>query len=102
MDRSQGQTVASPGRAADNVAHRIGAPLAAPLRSARKIHDRGLDMAQIGGETNVILLGWTQQYLRSLVEQETPDSILAAAWDEFYRVYDGLMRRFAMARGLAG
>jgi RNA polymerase sigma factor (sigma-70 family) len=59
-------------------------------------------VAQIGGETNVILLGWTQQYLRSLVEQETPDSMLAAAWDEFYRVYDGLMRRFAMARGLSG
>ena len=53
-------------------------------------------MAHIGGETNVVLLGWTQQYLRSLVEQETPDSMLAAAWDEFYRVYDGLMRRFAI------
>jgi RNA polymerase sigma factor (sigma-70 family) len=57
---------------------------------------------EIGGATNVILLGWTQQYLRALVEQETPDSMLAAAWDEFYRVYDGLMRRFAIARGLVG
>ena len=28
--------------------------------------------------------------------------MLAAAWDEFYRVYDGLMRRFAIARGLVG
>jgi RNA polymerase sigma factor (sigma-70 family) len=59
-------------------------------------------VAQIGQETNVLLLGWTQEYLRSLVEQETPDSMLAAAWDEFYRVYDGLMRRFAFARGLNG
>jgi len=49
-----------------------------------------------------MLLGWTQQYLRARVEEETPDSMLAAAWDEFYRVYDGLMRRFAIARGLVG
>src|SRR5579872_6417858 len=55
-----------------------------------------------GTKTNVILLGWTQEYLRTLLAEESPDSVLAAAWDEFYRVYDSLMRRFAMARGLSG
>lgn len=55
-----------------------------------------------GTKTNVVLLGWTQEYLRTLLAEESPDSVLAAAWDEFYRVYDSLMRRFAMARGLSG
>jgi len=55
-----------------------------------------------GTKTNVILLGWTQEYLRTVLAEGNPDSVLAAAWDEFYRVYDGLMRRFAMARGLVG
>src|SRR5690348_7082667 len=53
-------------------------------------------------QTNVVLLGWTQEYLRSLLEQGHSDSVLAVAWDEFYRIYDDLMRRFAISRGLRG
>ena len=55
-----------------------------------------------GTKTNVVLLGWTQEYLRTRLAEESRDSVLAAAWDEFYRVYDSLMRRFAAARGLVG
>lgn len=59
-------------------------------------------MNRIGTQTNVVLLGWTQEYLRSLLEQGASDSVLTIAWDEFYRIYDDLMRRFAVARGLRG
>ena len=59
-------------------------------------------MTSHGTRTNLMLLGWTQEYLRSLLQQETPDALLTAAWDEFYRVYDALMRRFAFSRGLTG
>lgn len=59
-------------------------------------------MTSGGTQTNLILLGWTQEYLRSLLAEGTSDSVLSAAWDEFYRVYDALMRRFAIARGLSG
>jgi RNA polymerase sigma factor (sigma-70 family) len=55
-----------------------------------------------GTRTNIMLIGWTQDYLRSLLEQQTPDALVTAAWDEFYRVYDALMRRFAYSRGLSG
>jgi RNA polymerase sigma factor (sigma-70 family) len=53
-------------------------------------------------QTNTVLLGWTQEYLRSLLVKDAGDSILALAWDEFYRIYDDLLRRFAAARGLKG
>jgi len=53
-------------------------------------------------QTNVVLLGRTQEYLRSLLAQGPSDSVLAVAWDEFYRIYDDLMRRFAISRGLRG
>ena len=59
-------------------------------------------MESHGTKTNVVLLGWTQEYLRSLLAEGSPDSVLSAAWDEFYHVYDSLMRRFARARGLEG
>lgn len=59
-------------------------------------------MASHESRTNLMLLGWTQEYLRSLLQQQTPDALLTAAWDEFYRVYDVLMRRFAFSRGLTG
>ena len=52
--------------------------------------------------TSEFLLESTQEYLRQLVERTTPDSLLAAAWDEFYRVYSDLVRRFVVARGLRG
>ena len=59
-------------------------------------------MTKAGSETNVILVGWVQEYLRSQLQENTPDALLTAAWDEFYRVYDDLMRRFACSRGLSG
>ena len=59
-------------------------------------------MAKTGTETNVVLVGWVQEYLRSQLQVGTPDALLTAAWDEFYRVYDVLMRRFAYSRGLYG
>ena len=46
------------------------------------------------------LLENTQEFLRTQVVERAPGSELAEAWDEFYRVYDVLIRRFAMARGL--
>ena len=59
-------------------------------------------MSDGGTRTNVVLLGWVQEYLRSQLEQAKPDSLVVAAWDEFYRVYDGLVWRFAHSRGLRG
>jgi RNA polymerase sigma factor (sigma-70 family) len=61
-----------------------------------------LGVTKTGTETNIILVGWVQEYLRSQLQQGNPDGLLTAAWDEFYRVYDSLMRRFAISRGLAG
>jgi RNA polymerase sigma factor (sigma-70 family) len=59
-------------------------------------------VTKVGSETNIVLVGWVQEYLRSQLQQNTPDALLTAAWDEFYRVYDDLMRRFAVSRGLSG
>ncbi len=58
-------------------------------------------MSKVGTETNAVLVGWVQEYLRSQLQEGTPDALLTAAWDEFYRVYDVLMRRFAFSRGLS-
>jgi RNA polymerase sigma factor (sigma-70 family) len=59
-------------------------------------------VTKVGSETNILLVGWVQEYLRSQLTQNTPDALLTAAWDEFYRVYGDLMRRFAVSRGLSG
>lgn len=50
--------------------------------------------------TNTNLLGLTQEYLKTEIAQRAPDSLLATVWDEFYRVYDGLLRRYIGAHGL--
>lgn len=50
--------------------------------------------------TDLKLLAETQEYLRSILQKTRPNSLLTSAWDEFYRVYDRLMRRFALARGV--
>lgn len=55
-----------------------------------------------GKQTNVVLLGWIQEYLRNLLSQGSSDSLVVFAWDEFYRIYDSLLRRFARSRGLTG
>ena len=44
----------------------------------------------------------TQEFLRTQIAQRAPSAEIVAAWDEFYRVYDVLIRRFAAARGLRG
>src|SRR4029079_8156696 len=59
-------------------------------------------VAERGTRTNVELLGLTQEFLRSEVRRQAPDSLLSTVWDEFYRVYNELLRRFAVARGLRG
>jgi RNA polymerase sigma-70 factor (ECF subfamily) len=53
-----------------------------------------------GAKTNVVLLGWVQEYLRSRLHEVGPESLVAAAWDEFYRIYDALLRRYARSHGL--
>jgi len=59
-------------------------------------------VSETGTHTNIELLGQTQEYLRCAFQRLAPDSLLAAAWDEFYRVYNGILRRFAISRGLRG
>lgn len=44
----------------------------------------------------------TQEFLRAVMAEQIPDALLTAAWHEFYRVYDVLIRRFAVARGVRG
>jgi RNA polymerase sigma factor (sigma-70 family) len=46
------------------------------------------------------LLGKTQDYLRAVLAAQNPNSILTAAWDEFYRVYNELIRRYVRARSI--
>lgn len=53
-------------------------------------------------KTRLSLLHNTQAFLKALLEEEVPDSGLVQAWQEFYRVYDGLIRRFVIARGVSG
>ncbi len=51
-------------------------------------------------DTYIPLLHGTQAYLHSLLQHQVPDSVLTAAWEEFYRVYNELIRRFVIARGI--
>jgi len=51
-------------------------------------------------DTYVPLLQSTQAYLQLLLQRRAPDAVLTAAWEAFYRIYDELIRRFAVARGL--
>ncbi len=46
------------------------------------------------------LLHDTQAFLQSLLRRQAPDSVLSEAWEEFYRVYNELIRRFVIARGM--
>lgn len=52
------------------------------------------------GETHLLLLQDAQAYLKSLLEEKVPDSLLTAAWEDFYRVYDDLIRRFVVSQGV--
>lgn len=52
------------------------------------------------GETYLPLLQDAQAYLKLLLEDRVPDSVLVVAWEEFYRVYDDLIRRYVVAQGV--
>lgn len=54
------------------------------------------------GMTGLELLQNTKEYLRSLLEQEVPDTVLTQAWEEFYTVYNELIRRFVVTQGMKG
>jgi RNA polymerase sigma factor (sigma-70 family) len=51
-------------------------------------------------ETRVSLLEDTKSYLGSLLEEKASDQVLVNAWDEFYRMYDALIRRFVGSQGV--
>jgi RNA polymerase sigma factor (sigma-70 family) len=51
-------------------------------------------------ETYLPMLWGAQDYLQALVEKKAPGSLLAEAWEDFYRVYDDLIRRFVVAQGM--
>ena len=51
-------------------------------------------------ETCLPMLRGAQTYLKALVNDMAPDSLVAEAWDDFYRVYDDLIRRFVVAQGV--
>ena len=55
-----------------------------------------------GPTTNIPLLKNTQAYLESLLKRQVPDTILTESWDQFYRIYSELIRRFAFSRGMRG
>ena len=50
--------------------------------------------------THLTLLLDAQEYLRKLLDEKAPDSLLAASWESFYAVYDDLIRRFVVAQGV--
>ena len=51
-------------------------------------------------DTYLPLLQDAQAYLKMLLEDRVPDSLLAVAWENFYSVYDDLIRRFVVAQGV--
>ena len=50
--------------------------------------------------THLTLLLDAQEYLRKLLDEKAPDSLLAASWETFYGVYDDLIRRFVVSQGV--
>ena len=63
--------------------------------------DAGVARGDRGMTTSVTLLEQTKSYLQAQLHRVAPDSILTQAWEEFYRVYSNLVRRFVLAQGLA-
>lgn len=51
-------------------------------------------------DIDVALLQNTQAYLACLSRRRIPSPSLRQAWEQFYRTYDPVIRRFAAARGL--
>lgn len=54
----------------------------------------------ICGETCLEMLQGAQNYVKSLLEFKAPNSVVAMAWEDFYAVYDDLIRRFVAAQGV--
>jgi RNA polymerase sigma factor (sigma-70 family) len=53
-------------------------------------------------KTYLPLLQQAQAYLQSQLGRHAPDSVLTEAWEQFYRVYNDLIQRFAVAQGVRG
>ncbi len=51
-------------------------------------------------ETYLPLLQDARAYLKLLLEDKVPNSLSVVAWENFYRVYDNLIRRFVVAQGV--
>lgn len=51
-------------------------------------------------ETYVPLLLGAQSYLKAILDNKAPDSLVSQAWDDFYHAYDGLIRRFVITQGV--
>jgi RNA polymerase sigma-70 factor, ECF subfamily len=51
-----------------------------------------------GDETSLVLLDQAQAYLRSILQEQVPNSQLCESWSEFYRIYNELIRRYVLAR----
>ena len=51
-------------------------------------------------ETYLPLLQDAQAYLKLLLEDKVPNSLLVVAWENFYRVYDDLIHRFVVVQGV--
>jgi len=51
-------------------------------------------------ETYLPLLQDAKSYLKFLLENKVPDSLLTLSWESFFQVYDDLIRRFAIAQGV--
>lgn len=52
--------------------------------------------------TNISLLEQTQAYLQTVLQRRAPDTLLLQAWQEFYRVYSDVIRRFVIVHGARG
>ncbi len=52
--------------------------------------------------TNISLLEQTQAYLQTMLQRRAPDTLLSQAWQEFYRVYSEVIRRFVIVHGARG
>jgi len=52
--------------------------------------------------TRLSLLRDTQAYLQAMLERRAPDTLLTQAWQEFYRVYSDVIKRFVMSHGIRG
>jgi RNA polymerase sigma factor (sigma-70 family) len=51
-------------------------------------------------ETHLPMLWGAQNYLQALLDDKVPDSLVAATWENFYGLYDDLIRRFVVAQGV--